>query len=507
MSDMSDEEGSVGKRIEEQSERMEEVEFFKICKLSEDNHIHNAHKNLPNPEAFYTPPKFVSVSEIFFDLVFVGVASNLAHGLRQGHQTWEGFFQYMIILLTFWKDFTLNQSLFSVGDFIDKCSAFFYGIGIIGCATMSFYGPLGDFGTAFGIVAIYVCICQLCLNSRGLYGMYHAIKHKNKSCHREESTLFCMKMQLFKNAGMTLFWIIFACDAGRQGLIWVNMILPILFDFAIAIYLQDVIFDFNPNVHHYNERFEAIILIMLGETVLGIIPNIDECKEEGCKKRTIGTIVMGYVTLFLYKIFHFDVEEYEGHTHAVYIGRIHKFIWTYAMIFECVGIVLFGASIGELVEGIMEEENSIFSIRKSNVMMAAGMSVALAGNLISRLCHKIELEEFEYAWALWIVQNGFQLVAISLIIPLPFLFSDALLLKSPWVRSIYVSAILFILNSLFFIDEILEHRYLKNLIDIESKHDTQSIKMSVKPEFIPTKNLKKDKKEIENHGSKEIENL
>merc|ERR1712034_233113 len=126
------------------------------------------------------------------------------------------------------------------------------------------------------------------------------------------------------------------------------------------------------------------------------------------------------------------------------------------------------------------------------------------GNLISRLCHKIELEEFEYAWALWIVQNGFQLVAISLIILLPFLFSDALLLKSPWVCSIYVSSILFILNSLFFIDEILEHRYLKNLIDIESKHGTQSIKMSVKPEFIPTKNLKKDKKEskeIENHGS------
>lgn len=520
---MSDEYESVDERIEEHNEKKDEVEFFKMCKLSENNHIHHFHKDLPNPKAFYTPHKFVSVTEIFFDLVFVGVAGNLAHGLRKDEQTWDGFFHYMIILLTFWKDYTLNQSLFSVGDFIDKCSAFFYGLGIIGCATTSFYGPLKVNGTAFGIIAIYVCICQLCLNLRGLYGMYHAINHTKKACHREESTLFCMKMQLFKNTGMIVLWMSFAIARGsREGLIWINMIFPIIFDLAFAIYLKDIIFDFNPNIHHYNERFEAIVLIMLGETVLGIIPDIHEA-EKGCVTRTIGCIVMGYVTMFLYKIFHFDVEEYEGHTHAVYIGGIRKFMWTYAMIFECVGIVLFGASIGELIEGVMQE-HAMKHIHKSNVMMAVGMSVALAGNMISRLCHKRELEEFEYAWELWLGQNVFQFVAICLIIPLPHLFSEALLSKVPWVRSIYVSAIIFILNCFFFVDEILEYRYLKNLIDFKTKHETKSIEVgqissSPKRKVIPIKDLKEEKNEkkkkenldgnteIENHGSKEIENL
>jgi serine/threonine protein kinase len=53
--------------------RMDEIQFIKLCKLREDNHIHHEHKELKNPRAFYGPHKYVSVSEIFFDLVFVGL--------------------------------------------------------------------------------------------------------------------------------------------------------------------------------------------------------------------------------------------------------------------------------------------------------------------------------------------------------------------------------------------------------------------------------------------------
>jgi len=470
---------SIEKKIEEETEEMDEIQFIKLCKLREDNHIHHEHKELKNPSAFYGPHKYVSVSEIFFDLVFVGVASNLAHGLRLEEQSWAGYFQYMVILLSMWKDYTLNQSLFSVGDFVDKCSAFFYGMGIIACACASFEGPFGPNATAFGIAGVYVSFWQLILNLRALCGMKRAINDPKIASHREEATLFNLELQLVKGAYMIIFWIFFTTNAGRVGFVWIIAIMPIIYDFGVAYYLKDDIrLDFNPNVHHFNERFEAIVLIMLGETILGIIPNLQESKNEESVdsetkdllfRRTIGCIIMGYIAMFLYKTFHFDVEEREGDTHAIYLGGIRKCIWIYATIMECVGILLFGASYGELIEGVQKiDAAAIGHIHKSNELMAVGLCLALGSNLVARLSHKLVLEDFYYAWELYVAQNVFQLIAICLIAPLCHMFSESFLLDHPWIRSFYICCILFILNAFFFIDEIFQFKYLKENIRLEA---------------------------------------
>jgi low temperature requirement protein LtrA len=272
-------------------------------------------------------------------------------------------------------------------------------------------------------------------------------------------------------------------------------------DFGIAFYHKDDIrLDFNPNVHHFNERFEAIVLIMLGETILGIIPNLEEVKEDDLLfRRTIGCIIMGYAAMFLYKTFHFDVEAREGEAHAVYLGGIRKCIWIYATIMECVGILLFGASYGELIEGVMKfDDKAIGHIHKSNELMAVGMSVALGANLIARRAHKLVLEDFYYAWELYVAQNLFQVMAICLVAPLCHMFSESFLLEHPYVRSLYICCILFALNVLFFIDEILQFKFLQDNVRREAAHLSA----------LEHKSKDQDKKDIPvggGTGSKEVE--
>ena len=65
-------------------------------------------------------------------------------------------------------------------------------------------------------------------------------------------------------------------------------------------------------VHHCNERFEAIILIMLGETILGITPSLT---TENTSELVVTCVLCSYFIMFLYKTFHFDVEEYKVISH------------------------------------------------------------------------------------------------------------------------------------------------------------------------------------------------
>jgi len=210
-----------------------------------------------------------------------------------------------------------------------------------------------------------------------------------------------------------------------------------------------------------------------------------------CWMRTIGCIIMSYAAMFLYKILHFDVEEREGKHHAVYLGGVRKFIWTYATIFECIAVILFGASWAELIVGVMENnERAIDHIHKSNHLIAVGMSIALATNMIARLAHENVIEEFKYAWELYIGQNVFQFIAICMVIPLRSMFSEELLLEHPWVRGFYICCILLLLNVLFFVDEVLNYQYLKDLVEYESKNTTvygdKSIEMVVTPRHMST---------------------
>ena len=77
---------------------------------------------------------------------------------------------------------------------------------------------------------------------------------------------------------------------------------------------------------------------------------------------------------------------------------------------------------------------------------------------------------FQGAWVLWICQIGFQFVSICIIIPLPFIkLEEDFLSEHPWVRQLYITTILFILNLLFYLDEVLEYLHWKKIIHRDLK--------------------------------------
>jgi hypothetical protein len=152
---------------------------------------------------------------------------------------------------------------------------------------------------------------------------------------------------------------------------------------------------------------------------------------------------------------------------------------------ECTGIVLFGGSMGELIKGVMLDDSASDEIKeemlelihRSNEMMAVGMSVALGANMVARFACKPTFGEFRYAWELWISQKAFQVITICLIIPLRWLFSEDILVEHPWIRSLHVAILLFLLNFFFFIDEIMEYYHLIGVKEHQETNELKSIEI------------------------------
>ena len=81
---------------------------------------------------------------------------------------------------------------------------------------------------------------------------------------------------------------------------------------ANTFVLSGMMLSFSEHVHaslsHISERFEALALIMLGESVTAVCQSVEITKDTETKYYT--AVVMGFWLMFLVKLFHFDVEPY-----------------------------------------------------------------------------------------------------------------------------------------------------------------------------------------------------
>jgi len=471
----------VSLTLEQIEEKIYETQLLKTCQMSENNHVHHFHDELDDPTEYYREQKGVNIEELFFDLVFVGAGGNITHGLRLDHLSWEDYFLYMGVILIFWKNFSVNRSIFDTSDLLDKFFAMWYGAGVAGLAVFSTSGLSGDTCGYFGDCCVFLSLLQILLDGRGFYGMNVAMGHDKRADHRENKSynymIFCIGVDFVK----IIFWVAFGLtdDAkARRPILWFQFLFPMVIDGLSSVTFPRDAQIFTP-VLHMNERFEAITLIMLGETILGVTPALTYATTSPL---VITSILCSYFVMFLYKTFHYDVEEYGEQIHALYLGGFRRVIWMYFTILECVGIILLGSGCGELVDAVLKSEakpaaahHRMLSggggdksweqmVEKSIAMLCVGTAVALGANMFCRFSHGIEIGNFTGATTLWYVQQCTQFITIWIIVPLPFIMY-AWEEEFPYVCAVLIIVILFGLDMLFFMDEMLENIYLKRVRD------------------------------------------
>lgn len=466
--------------LTELEDEMQATRLVKSIHIFENNHVHHLHDEIDNPEEHYGEEKSITVSEIFFDLVFVSAGTDITHGLRKEHLTFEEYFLYIVVMLYFWKSFSMNQSLFNTGDLIDKFLSMVYAMFVIGATVWTTGGLDGDTVKYFGICCICVSATQLVLDLRAITGIMNP---KRTAPHRAEVLGSHIKLLILVDIIEILVFTIFTLwenTLARRIALWFLLFDNLAVD-IIFVLVYEKKYHLHMSVSHIGERFEAIVLISLGETIVGITPMLT---HENSTHDVVVCILLCYIFLFLYKIFHFDVEECEEEYHAVYYGGFRQVIWIYVSIIECAGVLMWGSSCGELIEALLlsqkehsghvehgaagghEEKSWEEMLEMSIFLLSVGLCVSLSGNLISRFAHVVKVEHFAGALALWYAQIVVQAIAIVFIALIPTINKHHVwgnVEEKPWIHLIVIVVILFVLDVFFLLDEIIENRHLRKL--------------------------------------------
>ena len=72
---------------------------------------------------------------------------------------------------------------------------------------------------------------------------------------------------------------------------------------------------------------EAFTLIVLGETMFGITKSPPSAENQ---TTFYSVVILGFLSLFLIKVYHFDVEEYHPEIHALGKSYWNKISWIYS---------------------------------------------------------------------------------------------------------------------------------------------------------------------------------
>lgn len=397
--------------------------------------------------------KGVTISELFFDLVFVTAVSAINDDLREEQLSFENYFQYFLVIWFFWKEITLYGSLLASDDLWHKIYFGAFGIGIVSLAMHCQGGWENDSNaTRFAATGSYMSFILCFALTRAWVHLRHPQRPPADGhlIHRQRVAIALLKYRACATAISGLLWLgcaFFHTDSTRRWLFWIAFFVFPLSECIHAIYV-DRHRQLHPDIRHFNERMEAFTLIVLGETMFGITKSPPLHNRE-----TFYTVVvLGFCVLFLIKVYHFDVEEYHPEIHALGKSYSNKICWIYSTGMEGLGMALVGAGVAELNETAMSGETLQGSCR-AHWMLAIGLFLNLFFGLGSRLSHSADIEEFDWAHELWYMQQVTQGILSFVVLFAPFFWPNDLPVFAPLI---YISIAMLIVNVLGLLDEVFE---------------------------------------------------
>lgn len=218
--------------------------------------------------------------ELFFDLIFVVILAVLAHGLAE-HLTVSGFtrfaLQFMAVFWV-WNAFTYYTERFE-SDGVDN--RLFTFIAILAVAGLAVWGEDGLGHNYVGFAASYLLARALNIGL-WLRAAYH------ERVFRPIATRFAGGFLL----AVALIAGSFETDAGARLALWALAVVVEVGTPAVTVRLQSAL----PPISRdkFPERFGLLTIIVLGETVSGVIRGLSTANEEvGLTLRTVAQATLG----------------------------------------------------------------------------------------------------------------------------------------------------------------------------------------------------------------------
>ncbi len=194
--------------------------------------------------------------ELFYDLVFVAVIAKLAHDLNQDFSAY-GFFRFLVLFTSIWWSW-VSSTLYSTRfDTDDPLHRFLTGIQMFFLTILAtnVHNGLGENSASFAFAYALVRTVNVIEYQRVL---------------RHVSVVRKLTSVLVRNFGIIgAIWLV--STLVPIPLRWLLWLVALILDFVTPLSIGKLSIQFAPNHFHLPERFGLFIIIVLGESIIGVI--------------------------------------------------------------------------------------------------------------------------------------------------------------------------------------------------------------------------------------------
>lgn len=197
--------------------------------------------------------------ELFYDLIFVVVITEIAHNLNQDVSP-SGFFHFVMLFTSVWWSW-VSSTLYSTRfDTDDPIHRFLTGIQMF-CIAMLAVNIHNAWGESSGSFAF----------SYALIRTLNFIEYQRATHHVTVARKLTIKFAISSGI-ISVIWLVSAlAPMPLRHSLW---FLALIIDFATPLLIGQLSAQFAPHTSHLPERFGLFIIIVLGESIIGVVNGV-----------------------------------------------------------------------------------------------------------------------------------------------------------------------------------------------------------------------------------------
>lgn len=355
--------------------------------------------------------------ELFYDLVFVVTISQLAHFLAKDISI-NGFLDFMLLFIPVcwvWVGATFFATRFYSDDILHRLLILLQ-MGGAGAIAINIHGALDNTYTGFALSYAFVRYC--------LVAEYIRVLIKVSSKKEKSGIITLIKRYITGFSIAATVWLVsaFVPLFEIRLLLW---IIGLIIDFGFPISAGKLHARFPPHVSHLTERMGLFMLIVLGESIVGIVTGMI---EQTWNVYTVTVASLGLCIAFgVWWIYFANLKGTAIHAVREKSRVGIYYIWLYGHFPLVIGIISVGVGIEQLVS---VEPNETLS---NSIVWLLCLSLAIT--MSSQVLLQLSLVEFFHGQPMhhhnWIVSRLISISVVSIIpLFLNYVIHDTLFIAS-----------------------------------------------------------------------------
>jgi low temperature requirement protein LtrA len=278
-------------------------------------------------------PRRATWLELFYDLVFVVVVSQLGHKLSDD-VTLGGFLGFAALFVPVWWAWIGTTFYANRFDSDDVVRRILMGLQMLAIAALAVNVHHGLSSSSIGFAGAYVA-SRLMLVAEYLWAGWH-IPVARGLTHR-----YALGFSL----GAAMWVISLFVPLPWRLVLWA---IGLAIDFATPMTVTAMVKQFPPHIEHLPERFGLFTIIVLGEAVIAVVNGVSKVEWNGM---SVLTAIGGFVTAFSLWWIYFDNVSGSALETSRSTGRLKVLqLWLYIHLPLVIGLAATGVGVEHLIK-------------------------------------------------------------------------------------------------------------------------------------------------------------